>query len=74
MCNERNHSTCYTVTTYELHFQEQQKKKTNQHNQSKSKNFAFLKSVLSSPCGNTGPFTRDHIKSSQMRNETPLQL
>ena len=41
MCNERNHSTCYTVTTYELHFQEQKKKKTNQHNQSKSKNLRF---------------------------------
>ena len=41
MCNERNHSTCYTVTIYELHFQEQKKKKTNQHNQSKSKNLRF---------------------------------
>ena len=34
----------------------------------------FLKSVLSSRSENTGPVTRDHVKSSQMRNGTPLQL
>ena len=34
----------------------------------------FFKSVLSSHSENTGPVTRDHFKSSQMRNETPLQL
>ena len=39
----------------------------------KSENM-FFKSVLSSRRGNTGPVTRDHVKSSQMRNKTPLQL
>ena len=34
----------------------------------------LLKSVLSSRNENTGTVTRDHVKSSQMRNETPLQL
>ena len=34
----------------------------------------FLKSALSSRCENTGPVTRDHVKSTQLRNETPLQL
>ena len=34
----------------------------------------FLKSLLSSRSENTGPVTRDHVKSSKMRNETPLQL
>ena len=33
----------------------------------------FFKSVLSSRNENTGPVTRDHIKSSQMTNEKPLQ-
>ena len=31
-------------------------------------------SVLSSCSENTGPVTRDHVKCSQMCNETPLQL
>ena len=39
----------------------------------KSENM-FFKSVLSSRRGNTGPVTRDHVKSSQMRNKTLLQL
>ena len=30
--------------------------------------------VLSSRCKNTGPIIRDHVKSSQMRKKTPLQL
>ena len=34
----------------------------------------FFKSVLSSRIENTGTVTRNHLKSSQMRNETPLQL
>ena len=34
----------------------------------------FFKFVLSSHSGNTGPITRDHVKSSKMKNETPLQL
>ena len=34
----------------------------------------FFKSVHSSRSENTGPATRDHVKSSQRRNETPLQL
>ena len=34
----------------------------------------FFKSVLSSCCEKTGPVTRDHIKFSQMRNKTPLEL
>ena len=34
----------------------------------------FFKSVLSSCSENIGPVTRGHVKSSQMRNETPLQL
>ena len=34
----------------------------------------FLKSILSSRSENTGPDTRGHIKSSQMRNEKLLQL
>ena len=39
---------------------------------SKVKMWVF-KSVLSSSSKNTGPVTRDHVKSSQIRNETPLQ-
>ena len=34
----------------------------------------FFKSVISAHSRNTGPTTRDHLKSSQMRKETPLQL
>ena len=34
----------------------------------------FLKSVLSSRRENTGPVTRDHVKSPQVRNETHLKL
>ena len=34
----------------------------------------FFKSVLSSRSEYTGPNTRDHGKSTQMRNKTPLQL
>ena len=34
----------------------------------------FFKSVLISPRKNTGPVTRDDVKSSQIRNETPLQF
>ena len=34
----------------------------------------FFKSVLSSRCENIEPATRDHVKSSQMRNEKPFQL
>ena len=33
-----------------------------------------FKSVLSSHRENSGPATRGHVKSFQMRNETPLQL
>ena len=33
----------------------------------------FFKSVLSSRSENTGPVTSDHVRSSQIRNETPLQ-
>ena len=33
-----------------------------------------FKSVLSLRSENAGPVTRDHIKSSHMRNETTLQL
>ena len=40
----------------------------------KSENLYFFKSVLSSSSENIGPVTRDHVKSSQMRNKTPLQL
>ena len=36
--------------------------------------FVFLKCVLSARSENSGPATRDHVKSSKMRNETPLQL
>ena len=32
------------------------------------------KSVPSSRSENTGAATRDHVRSSQMRNETPVQL
>ena len=39
----------------------------------KSENL-FFKSVLSSRSENTGPVTRDHVKYSQTRSETPLQL
>ena len=39
----------------------------------KSENL-FLKSMHSSHCENTGPVTRNHIKSSQMRKGTFLQL
>ena len=34
----------------------------------------FFKFVLSSRSENTEPVTRDQVKSSQMRDETPLQL
>ena len=34
----------------------------------------FFKSLLSSLSENTGPVTRDHFKSFQMKNQTPLQL
>ena len=34
----------------------------------------FFKFVLSSGSKNTGPVTRDHVKSSQIRKETSLQL
>ena len=40
----------------------------------KSKNLCFFKSIHSERSTNTGPVSRDHVKSSQMRNETPLQL
>ena len=40
----------------------------------KRKNLCFFQSVLSSRRENNGLVTRDHVKSSQMRNETPLQL
>ena len=36
--------------------------------------FVFFKSVLSSRSKNTGPVTGDYVKSSEMRNETLLQL
>ena len=38
-----------------------------------NQNLCFFKSVLSSQSENTAPVTRDHVKSSQMRNQTPLQ-
>ena len=38
----------------------------------KSANLCFLNLYLR--IENNGPFTRDHVKSSQMRNETPLQV
>ena len=34
----------------------------------------FFKYVLSSRSENTGPVTRGHVNSSQIRNEAPLQL
>ena len=34
----------------------------------------FFTSVPGSHSENTGPVTSDHVKYSQMRNETPLQL
>ena len=34
----------------------------------------FLNLVFSLRSENTGPVTRDHVKSSQMRKKTPLQL
>ena len=34
----------------------------------------FFKSVFSSRSENTGPVTRDHVKSSKMSKKTPLQL
>ena len=34
----------------------------------------YLESVLISRNENTGPVTRDHVKFSSVRNETPLQL
>ena len=34
----------------------------------------FFESVLSSRSEITGPVTRSHVKSSLVRNETPLQL
>ena len=37
----------------------------------KCENLCFF---LSSCRKNTGPVTRDHVKSPQMRNETPLKL
>ena len=40
-------------------------------NKSKS---VFFKSTLSSRSENTGPVTRNHVGSSQIRNKTPLQL
>ena len=42
----------------------------------KSRGFTKIlpRSVLSSRSENTGPVTRYHVKSSQMRKETPLQL
>ena len=40
----------------------------------KSKSPFFLKSVLSSRSEHTGPVTRDHIKFSQMMNETSFQI
>ena len=40
----------------------------------KSENPCFLKSVLGSRSENTGTVTRDYVKSSQMKNEIPLQL
>ena len=39
----------------------------------KDENLFFL-SVLSSRCKNTGSVTKNHVKFSQMRNKTPLQL
>ena len=33
-----------------------------------------FKYVLSSGSENTGPVTSDHVKSSQMSNETPLHF
>ena len=40
----------------------------------KSENLCFFKFVLSSYSENTGPVTRGHVKFSQMRNKTHLQL
>ena len=37
-------------------------------------NIYVFKSVLSSHSENSGPVARGHVKSSQMMNETPLQL
>ena len=34
----------------------------------------IFKSALSLRCEDTGPGTRDHVKSSQMRKELPLQF
>ena len=39
-----------------------------------SKNLHFFKSVLSLRSENTEPVTRDHVKSFEFRNETPLHL
>ena len=39
----------------------------------KSENLCFF-NFTQSRSENTGPLTRGHVKSSQMRNETPLQL
>ena len=39
----------------------------------KSENL-FFQSVLGSRSENTRPVTTDHVKSSQVKNETPLQL
>ena len=39
----------------------------------KSRSF-FSKSVLNLCCENTEPVTSSHVKSSQMSNETPLQV
>ena len=36
--------------------------------------YVFFKSVLSSRSENTEPVISDHVKSSETRNETPLQL
>ena len=36
--------------------------------------YLFFKSVLSSHSEDSGPVARGHVKSSQMMNETPLQL
>ena len=38
------------------------------------KKICDFKPVLSSSNKHSGTVTRDHVKSSQMRNETPLQL
>ena len=44
------------------------------HQDFKIENLCFFKSVLSPSSKITGPVTKDHVKSSQMRKETPLQL